>query len=327
MNILLQVSEFEQSLAAHKSHASDLENDGDIIASPLINKDNKIRLSLLYALRYQKFDGNNILSIIKLLKEYSTSEEDTKRIYILLNFSGVDRRQTDLFNNSTFFSRSKSVLKGLKGIETGYTQHNPPLTETIESSLKGKSKGSNFPFPDSSSDALISHQQEDLHRSSSNNNQNLPIRPIELMVFVVGGTTCEEARSVTLSDERLATGQGFSGPGPQPQPGAQVILDKVSGLVTKDRDEVSGISGSQTRSDSQHTTQTERETSLGDGSGFNLQSGSLSVNVGSSDAGAIGSGALDNNSVTAGFEEFGDGAVDGVRNLFDRVRKGVVGGF
>ncbi|POW14192.1 hypothetical protein PSHT_07479 [Puccinia striiformis] len=310
---LLEVSELEQSLAANESHASDLKNVREMIASPLINKDNKIRLSLLYALRYQKFNGNNILSIIDLLKEYSIPEEDTKLIYILLNFSGVDKRQTDLFNNSNFFSRSKSVLKGLKGVENVYTQHNPPLIETIELLLKGKLKELNFPFLDSSSESS-QHQQEDLHRSSSNNSQNLPIRPIELMVFVVGGTTYEEARSVALLNERLATGQGFSGPGPQPQPGARALSSR------KYKEAKPGLIANS-------TTQTG-DTSFGDGSGFNLQLGNLSVNVGSSNnGGTVGSGAHNSNNVAAGFEEFGDAAVDGVRNLFGRVRKGVVGGF
>ncbi|POW07876.1 hypothetical protein PSTT_07955 [Puccinia striiformis] len=331
---LLEVSELEQSLAANESHASDLKNVREMIASPLINKDNKIRLSLLYALRYQKFNGNNILSIIDLLKEYSIPEEDTKLIYILLNFSGVDKRQTDLFNNSNFFSRSKSVLKGLKGVENVYTQHNPPLIETIELLLKGKLKELNFPFLDSSSESS-QHQQEDLHRSSSNNSQNLPIRPIELMVFVVGGTTYEEARSVALLNERLATGQGFSGPGPQPQPGARVILggtcvhnsktflDWLRDIGTKFPEYKEAKPGLIANS----TTQTG-DTSFGDGSGFNLQLGNLSVNVGSSNnGGTVGSGAHNSNNVAAGFEEFGDAAVDGVRNLFGRVRKGVVGGF
>ncbi|KAI9621665.1 hypothetical protein KEM48_007638 [Puccinia striiformis f. sp. tritici PST-130] len=98
-----------------------LKNVRELIASPSFNKDNKITLLLLYALRYQQFNRNDTLSIIQLLKEYLIPEEDTKLIYILLNFSG-------------------SVLKRLKGVENVYTQRNPQLIETVELLLKGKLK-------------------------------------------------------------------------------------------------------------------------------------------------------------------------------------------
>ncbi|KAI9612667.1 hypothetical protein H4Q26_007824 [Puccinia striiformis f. sp. tritici PST-130] len=119
-----------------------LKNVRELIASPSFNKDNKITLLLLYALRYQQFNRNDTLSIIQLLKEYLIPEEDTKLIYILPNFSGyLYKRQTDLFNNSNFSVEVfKSVLKRLKGVENVYTQRNPQLIETVELLLKGKLK-------------------------------------------------------------------------------------------------------------------------------------------------------------------------------------------
>jgi len=210
---LLQVSELEQSLAANESHASDLKNLREMITSPQIGGEAKLRLALLYALRYQRFNGNNIVGIVELLKQHSISEQDARLVYVMLNFAGQAERQEDLFSNGNFFSRGKSALKGLKGVENVYTQHTPPLVETVELLLKGRLKEAGYPhlsFPDDT--------------TSASSSLPAPTRPIELIVFVVGGTTYEEARSIALLNERLASGQGFSGPGPQPQPGARVIL-------------------------------------------------------------------------------------------------------
>ncbi|OAV99887.1 hypothetical protein PTTG_01474 [Puccinia triticina 1-1 BBBD Race 1] len=322
---LLEVSELEQSLAANESHGSDLKNVREMIASPQINSDAKLRLALLYALRYQKFNGNSIVGIVELLKQYGVPEQDARLVYVMLNFAGQEERQDDLFSNANFFSRGKSALKGLKGVENVYTQHTPPLVETVEQLLKGRLKETGYPLLDSPVDSRNSVPQAA---------QTAPIRPIELIVFVVGGTTYEEARSIALLNERLASGVGFSGPGPQPQIGARVVLggtcvhnsrtflDWLRELGAKFPGSTEAKPGLITASGG--PTGPPGETSFGEGGGgFNLQLGALSVNVGGAGAGASAAG----NQVAAGLEEFGDAAVDGVRNLFGRVRKGVVGGF
>ncbi|KAA1096514.1 vacuolar protein sorting-associated protein 45 [Puccinia graminis f. sp. tritici] len=331
---LLEVSELEQSLAANESHGSDLKNVREMIASPQINTDAKLRLALLYALRYQKFNGNCIVGIVELLKQYSVSEQDARLVYVMLNFAGQEERQDDLFSNANFFSRGKSALKGLKGVENVYTQHTPPLVETVEQLLKGRLKETGYPILEPPTDPSKNYHSSSStanNQSSSAAAQNLPTRPIEVVVFVVGGSTYEEARSIALLNDRLASGVGFSGPGPQPQLGARVILggtyvhnsrtflDWLRDLGTK-YPEYTEPKPSLIASGS-----SQGDMSFGDG-GFNLQLGNLSVNVGSG-AGGGGANGAGSRPVAAGLEEFGDAAVDGVRNLFGRVRKGVVGGF
>lgn len=324
---LLEVSELEQSLAANESHGSDLKNVRDMICSPSITTDAKLRLALLYALRYQKFNGNCIEAIIELLKQNSVSEQDAQLVYVILNFAGMQERQDDLFSNSNFFSRGKSALKGLKGVENVYTQHTPPLVETIEQLLKGKLKDSSYPVLDSTSTQS---------NPSSHNNSNQALRPLELIVFVVGGTTYEEARSVALLNERLTSGQGFSGPGPQPQLGAKVILGGTCvhnsktflnwlrdlsvrfPTLTESKPTLINAGGSL------NNAQTNPSGFGSGGGGFNIQLGSLSVNVGSSNSSSNHAGP--GSTTTSGLEEIGDAAVDGVRNLIGIVRKGV-GGF
>lgn len=185
-----------------------------MIASPAISSDAKIRLAVLYALRYQKFSGNAVVGIVDLLQQNGIPEQDARLVYVILHYAGADERQDDLFANSNFFSRGKSALKGLKGVENVYTQHTPPLVETVEQLLKGRLRDGSYPFLDG--------QQQPSQNAATGTVQMM--RPTEVIVFVIGGTTYEEARSIALLNERLASGQGFTGPGPQPQLGARVIL-------------------------------------------------------------------------------------------------------
>ncbi|CAH7671756.1 Sec1-like protein [Phakopsora pachyrhizi] len=325
---LLEVSELEQSLAANESHGSDLKNVRDMISSPLISSDAKIRLALLYSLRYQKFHSNCITSIVDLLQQNSISELDSKLVYVLLNFAGLEQRQDDLFANSNFFSRGKSALKGLKGVENVYTQHTPPLLETVEQLLKGRLKESSYPILQDPSGAQSS--------SLTPNQTGQVIRPVELIVFVIGGTTYEEARSISLLNERLLTGQGFTGPGPQPQIGSRVIIGGTCVHNSKTFiDWLRDLSQrypefTSPRGDLIRSTNTGpfNNTTNNTSTGFDLQIGNLTMKMGSNSNEVNGNNAggnLGGISNGGGFEEIGDAAVDGVKNLIGIVKKGFGG--
>lgn len=106
---LLEVSELEQSLASNESHAADLrvrhrtlfsfrpigacvaclltdcdlltlckQNVRDKINSPDIQAEAKLRLAILYALRYQKLPQNNIAGVIDLLKQQGVPDADVR---------------------------------------------------------------------------------------------------------------------------------------------------------------------------------------------------------------------------------------------------------
>ncbi|KAL8293307.1 hypothetical protein RQP46_000008 [Phenoliferia psychrophenolica] len=189
---LLEVSELEQSLASNESHGSDLRMVQSMISSPDIPHESKLRLAILYALRYQKLPGNNIPGVIELLKQHSVP--DPEMVHIMLNFAGAEQRQDDLFANENFFSRGKSALKGLKGVENVYTQHTPHLSETLDLLLRGRLKESSYPFAD--------------HQSSPS--PTAPGRPQDVIVFIVGGTTYEEAKLVAALNAQFAAGYGLS---------------------------------------------------------------------------------------------------------------------
>ena len=57
----------------------------------------------------------------------------------------------DIFLNNDIIARTKSVFKGLKGVENIYTQHTPHLVNTLQSMIKGKLKEQLFPFLEGSS--------------------------------------------------------------------------------------------------------------------------------------------------------------------------------
>ena len=85
-----------------------------LLANPRVPPSNKLRLSILYALRYQKAQGNQIATVVDTLIQNGVSADKARLIYVMLNFAGADVRQDDLFMNDNLFSRGKSALKGLK---------------------------------------------------------------------------------------------------------------------------------------------------------------------------------------------------------------------
>lgn len=79
-----------------------------------------------------------------------------------------------MFGTASPLSFTKKLLKGLKDVENIFTQHTPLLATTLETVLKGKLKESQFPVATSQSVE----------------------RPQDIIVFMVGGVTYEEALAV-----------------------------------------------------------------------------------------------------------------------------------
>lgn len=85
-----------------------------LIAASQVPTTSKLRLAILYALRYQKLPGNSIAGVVEALIRNGVTADRARLVYIMLNFAGADVRQDDLFMNENFFSRGKTALKGLK---------------------------------------------------------------------------------------------------------------------------------------------------------------------------------------------------------------------
>ncbi|KAG1772406.1 Sec1 family-domain-containing protein [Suillus occidentalis] len=178
---LLDVGEVEQGLAT--SSGSDFKNVQAVVNNPVVPAWNKLRVVILYALRYQKTQTSNIAALINLLLSNGVSREEARLVYVFLNVAGSDQRQDDLFSTESLLAKGRSALKGLKGVENVYTQHTPHLSQTLENLFKGRLKDTTHPFLD-----------------GTGTNMGLQ-RPQDIIIFMIGGTTYEEARTVALLNQ------------------------------------------------------------------------------------------------------------------------------
>mmetsp|Transcript_14787 Transcript_14787/g.22098 ORF Transcript_14787/g.22098 Transcript_14787/m.22098 type:complete len:586 (+) Transcript_14787:26-1783(+) len=174
---LIDVSALEQELACKNDHSEALDEVSEKIANPQVRVAEKIRLVMLYALRYERDSSNETKNLLSKLEQQGIPRDTLSLIPALLRYAGFDQRCGDLFENTDWMSRFASKLKsGLKGVENIFTQHNPLLHNLLEELFKGRLSEQNYPAIGGNSTA----------------NQ----KPREVIVFFVGGTTYEEARTV-----------------------------------------------------------------------------------------------------------------------------------
>ncbi|KFW74746.1 Vacuolar protein sorting-associated protein 45, partial [Manacus vitellinus] len=157
---LLEVSEVEQELACQSDHSSALQSVRRVLQSPRVSELDAARLVMLYV-RSSRADGSCPLP--------------TQLVSAVVEYGGKRVRGSDLFGPKDAVAITKQFLKGLKGIENVYTQHQPLLQETLDQLIKGKLKDSQYPY-------LGPNTLRD--------------RPQDIVVFLIGGATYEEALAV-----------------------------------------------------------------------------------------------------------------------------------
>ncbi|OJJ81960.1 Sec1 family protein [Aspergillus glaucus CBS 516.65] len=180
---LLDVSELEQSLACNDNHGNDLKNLQRLIQLPNVPAESKLRLVALYAIRYEKQPNNALPILLDLL--VTAGNVPSNRVNIIpkllayhhsLQAPPVAGGFTDLFESTSFFSGARDRFKGLKGVENVYTQHSPRLEVTLQNLIKGRLKEMQYPFLEGSG--------------------HIRDKPQDIVIFVVGGVTYEEAKMV-----------------------------------------------------------------------------------------------------------------------------------
>ncbi|EPS41224.1 hypothetical protein H072_4884 [Dactylellina haptotyla CBS 200.50] len=172
---LLEVSELEQSFACQDNHNADLKTLQRLLQSS-IPSENKVRLVALYGIRYEKHPNNSMPVLMDLLQVGGVSATDCTSVRNLINFYHSLRSQEDIFEASDIFSLASRGLKGLKGVENVYTQHTPRMGQTIGSLIKGRLSLQSYPFLEGGGVTKD--------------------KPQDIIVFVVGGATYEEARLI-----------------------------------------------------------------------------------------------------------------------------------
>lgn len=178
---LLEAGELEQSLAVADNHNADLKTL-QVLLQPSdtskISDEERIRLLILYALRYEKSSSNQTVVLIDALRHSGMSEKKLAFVEDMLKYAGADKRggMDDFVEKQDILTKTKNVFKGLKGVENVYTQHTPRLVSTLQDYIKGKLKAENYPF--------IEGNSRD--------------KPQDIIVFMIGGTTYAEAREVQI---------------------------------------------------------------------------------------------------------------------------------
>lgn len=205
---LLDVSELEQSLACNDSHTNDLRTLQALLGESDIESEAKLRLVILYALRYERHPGNALPVLINMLSTLTeTGTAGLGLIDVVLGYAGAAQRQEELFDDDSFFSNVRSGIKGLKGVENVYTQHRPHLEHTLLELSKGRLSTSLFPMLGSASSSPSSSGGGGgggggvrgvgaAGNGRGGSDAQAREKPQEIIVCVVGGVTFEEAKVV-----------------------------------------------------------------------------------------------------------------------------------
>mmetsp|Transcript_26975 Transcript_26975/g.43432 ORF Transcript_26975/g.43432 Transcript_26975/m.43432 type:complete len:370 (-) Transcript_26975:4580-5689(-) len=173
---LLDISQLEQELSCTSDHASQVEEVKEKVRSSNTSQVDAVRLVLLYAIRYETHSGNALTQLKRMLREKGVTEVDIQLIDHMLAYAGASKRGDDLFGESTLLSKSlKLATRAVKGVSNVYTQHKPLVHETLESISKAKLKDTVYPFIGGG---------------------NVRDKPRDVIVFMLGGVTFEEAAAV-----------------------------------------------------------------------------------------------------------------------------------
>ncbi|EEF36232.1 vacuolar protein sorting-associated, putative [Ricinus communis] len=175
---LMLVSETEQELACNGGQGAAFEAVTNLLNNENVSDFDCLRLVSLYALRYEKESPVQLMQLFNKLASRSPKYKPGL-VQFLLKQAGVDKRTGDLYGNRDLMNIARNMARGLKGVENVYTQHQPLLFQTMESIIRGRMRDVDYPF-------VGNHYQQG--------------RPQDVVIFVVGGTTYEESRSVALQN-------------------------------------------------------------------------------------------------------------------------------
>uniref|UniRef100_A0A2K6MVD1 Vacuolar protein sorting-associated protein 45 n=1 Tax=Rhinopithecus bieti TaxID=61621 RepID=A0A2K6MVD1_RHIBE len=143
---LLEVSEVEQELACQNDHSSALQNVKRLLQNPKVTEFDAARLVMLYALHYERHSSNSLPGLMMDLRNKGVSDKYRKLVSAVVEYGGKRVRGSDLFSPKDAVAITKQFLKGLKGVENVYTQHQPFLHETLDHLIKGRLKENLYPY-------------------------------------------------------------------------------------------------------------------------------------------------------------------------------------
>lgn len=174
---LLSISQLEQEIACSNDHSGHKRELLEKISNPSIVRTDKIRLALLFLIRYESYDEKREIKQ-RLSSDAKANAKELSLLDSLVEYAGDAKRSPNLFSQGGIMATlGKQLVSSINGIENVYTQHTPLLSNILDSISKGKLKDSNFP----------------LASMSTTTNSS---RPTDVIVFIIGGATFEEALKV-----------------------------------------------------------------------------------------------------------------------------------
>mmetsp|Transcript_23098 Transcript_23098/g.32544 ORF Transcript_23098/g.32544 Transcript_23098/m.32544 type:complete len:585 (+) Transcript_23098:177-1931(+) len=177
---LMDVSQFEQELACADDQSIHFRELMDKLQSSHIQIPDKLRLGLLFALRYEH--SANLHKVRAEMKKGGVSEHSISLIDTLIQYAGSNTRGPGLYgigSKDIVSKMTKSILTSVQGVSNVYSQHSPVLIDTLNAILRGKLKMESHPY-------IIGRPRGPTEREV----------PEDIIVFMVGGVTYEEATKV-----------------------------------------------------------------------------------------------------------------------------------
>eukprot|EP00298_Acanthocystis_sp_HF-20_P022499 c30459_g1_i1.p1 GENE.c30459_g1_i1~~c30459_g1_i1.p1 ORF type:complete len:583 (+),score=208.00 c30459_g1_i1:32-1750(+) len=188
---LMECSELEQELACGDNHGESVRLMQSLLSDQSVSIQNKLRLVMLYALRYEDKGENNLPTFLEQLRSSGADASQIRSVNDLVEYAGAKNRSSDLYASKNFFtSLKKTVQRELQGVSNVYTQHKPYLDAIIDQLSKNKLREQVYPTIGGAIGQAAGQQQNN--------------RPQEIIIFYVGGTTYEEALTVELFNKSSA---------------------------------------------------------------------------------------------------------------------------
>jgi len=175
---LMDVAQLEQDIACRNSLTEHQNQLFKMLENPNIHVEDKFRLSLIYALRYEEVPQNRMGEIKDSLKKLGLSAERLQLFGSLLRYGGNARRTSDIFQSKSILGMVRNtVRRGIVGVENVFAQHVPLIVHLIDDIMKGRLKETEFPFMTPASGKNV---------------------PKEILIFIAGGVTYQESRAVAI---------------------------------------------------------------------------------------------------------------------------------
>ncbi|KAL8110941.1 hypothetical protein AgCh_026634 [Apium graveolens] len=142
---LMVVSQAEQELACNGGQGAAFEAVTNLLNNESVSDIDRLRLVMLYALRYEKESPVQLMQLFNKLASRSPKYKPGL-VQFLLKQAGTDKRTGDLYGNRDLLNIARNMARGLKGVENVYTQHQPLVFQIMESITKGRLRDVDYPF-------------------------------------------------------------------------------------------------------------------------------------------------------------------------------------